>query len=171
MERMDGIDQYLQHRAQTEDVAAPTNAKKRLCAQCGYPLCIYNTRDRCWHHGHGARDTVDSPVPTEAKFPPASLATADRRAQQILKAVGVVCDVPTEGIIGRTKIRDAVRARHLTMYLLATELGWEPDKIARAFGHPDTLTARYGLRRMQDHLREPFIREVLADIRANLAPG
>ncbi len=169
MKRMDGIDQYLQHRAQTEDVADPTNAKTRRCVQCDTPLCSYNTSDRCYCHG--ARDTVDSPVPTGTKLPPASLASADRRAQQILKTVGAVCDVHADGILGRSKIRDVVRARHLVMYLLATELGWEPDEIARAFGHPDTLTARYGLRRMQDHLREPFIREVLADIRANLAPG
>lgn len=165
------MDEYLQSSAQTEDVAASTNAQARRCIRCGYPLCSYNTSDRCYHHDYDARNTVDSPTPIETKFPPASLASADRRAQQILRAVGVVCDVPTEGILGRTKIRDVVRARHLTMYLLATDLGWTPDGIAHAFGHSDTLMARYGLRKMQDYLQEPFILEVLADIRANLASG
>ncbi|MBI4132005.1 MAG: hypothetical protein HY474_00025 [Candidatus Sungbacteria bacterium] len=99
---------------------------------------------------------------------PAELLTSDQRAQQLLRSVGEVCRVAPEAILGRSKIQDFVLARHLVMYLLSADLGWTPDAIAHAFGHSVNLMTTYGLRKIETRLNEPYIQQLVSEIRAAL---
>ncbi|MBI3305125.1 hypothetical protein HYZ80_02285 [Candidatus Parcubacteria bacterium] len=100
---------------------------------------------------------------------PAELLTSDQRAQQLLRSVGEVCRVEPEAILGRSKIQDFVLARHLVMYLLSADLGWTPDTISQAFGHSDNAMTTYGLRKIETRLNEPYIQQLVSEIRAALA--
>ncbi|MBI2624210.1 hypothetical protein HYW67_01815 [Candidatus Parcubacteria bacterium] len=145
---------------------APTPQPKRWCVTCLKPLGLYNRGNQCYCHGNGGADGAAEVRPMHNL--PAELLTSDRRAQQLLKSVSKVCDVAPEAILGRSKIQDFVLARHLVMYLLSTDLGWTPDAIAHAFGHSVNLMTTYGLRKVAAHLHEPYIQQLVAEIRAAL---
>ncbi|MBI2625762.1 hypothetical protein HY573_00540 [Candidatus Parcubacteria bacterium] len=145
---------------------APTPQPKRLCTTCLKPLGLYNKGSRCYCHGNGGADGAAEVRPMHNL--PAELLTSDQRAQQLLRSVGEVCRVAPEAILGRSKIQDFVLARHLVMYLLSADLGWTPDAIAHAFGHSVNLMTTYGLRKIETRLNEPYIQQLVSEIRAAL---
>ena len=157
-------------------------ANERLCVICRSPLSASNTSDRCRRH---QLEEGDQPlfklIPPDVgsdheergaeTAPPQSEVSADVLAsrEQVLKAVAEIYKVTREEILSRGRQPRLVRPRHVTMYLLRTELKMTLPKIAD-FLKRDHTTIMHGCEQMtQKVLTDVVLAKEVEAIRSRMS--
>ena len=96
----------------------------------------------------------------------------DIREADVLNAVSDFFELPIAALTGRSRSKDVVLPRQITMYLLREETHASLVDIGRALGGRDHTTAMHGIEKIESQLREDAnLRTQVMSIRQNLLSG
>ncbi len=88
---------------------------------------------------------------------------------QVLETVSSFYEVPEADLVGKSRKRPVVRARHMAIYILREDLGLSLEQIGEVLGGRNHTTIRYAYRKIAAEVeKNPSLRRHLGDIRSAL---